>query len=165
MAESTALRFSLSAKGLPQESRKRYEEKLRLISCLDPFLLPDISVVARSNLPPVEASDIVAYLVLQTSFLTTKQFKARKSLEGQNTMCVTTEQQPLKSTAGKLCIIFQALLKPLNKLSVLHMQVKLHVKEARLLKYWKLSITGMVRAVVVCILIASSEQLCIVSDI
>ena len=44
----------------------------------------DISVVARSNLPPVEASDIVAYLVLQTSFLTTKQFKARKSLEAYN---------------------------------------------------------------------------------
>ena len=86
MAESTALGFSLSvyAKGLPQESRKRYEEKLRLISCLDPFLLPDISIVARSNLPPVEASDIVAYLVLQTSFLTTKQFKACKSLEAYN---------------------------------------------------------------------------------
>ena len=71
MAESTALGFSLSvyAKGLPQESRKRYEEKLRLISCLDPFLLPDISVVARSNLPPVEASDILAYLVLQLALL------------------------------------------------------------------------------------------------
>ena len=33
------------------------------------------TVAAPVSLPPVEASDIVAYLVLQTSFLTTKQFK------------------------------------------------------------------------------------------
>ena len=84
MAERTALGFSRSvyAKGLPQESRKRYEEKLRLSSCLDSFLLPDITVVSRLNLPPVEASDIMAYLALQTSFLTMKQLKVRKFLEG-----------------------------------------------------------------------------------
>lgn len=32
----------------------------------------------------MEASDIVSYLVLQTSFLTAKQFKAYKSLESYN---------------------------------------------------------------------------------
>ena len=32
----------------------------------------------------MEASDIVAYLVLQTSFVTTKQFKAHKSLDAYN---------------------------------------------------------------------------------
>jgi len=37
-----------------------------------------------AQLPLVEASDIVAYLVLQTSFLTTKPFKAHKSLEAYN---------------------------------------------------------------------------------
>ena len=34
--------------------------------------------------PPVEASDLVAYLVLQTNFITAKQFKAYKSLEAYN---------------------------------------------------------------------------------
>ena len=32
----------------------------------------------------MEASDIVAYLVLPTSFVTTKQFKAHKSLDAYN---------------------------------------------------------------------------------
>ena len=35
-------------------------------------------------MPPVEACDLVAYLVLQTSFFTSKQSKARKSLEAYN---------------------------------------------------------------------------------
>ena len=87
MAVNTASeKFTLSeyAKGLTEEPRKRYEEKLRLISCLDPLLLPNMgstSVATPANLPPVEASDIVAYLVLQNSFLTTKQFKAHKPLD------------------------------------------------------------------------------------
>ena len=34
--------------------------------------------------PPVDASDLVSYLVLQTSFLTAKQFKAHKGLESYN---------------------------------------------------------------------------------
>ena len=81
MAVNTALeKFTLSeyAKGLVEHPRRRYEEKLGLISFFDPFLLPSMgsaSVAAPVSLPPVEASDIVAYLVLQTSFLTTKQFK------------------------------------------------------------------------------------------
>ena len=43
-----------------------------------------VGLATPANLPLVEASDIVAYLVLQTSFLTTKQFKAYKSLEAYN---------------------------------------------------------------------------------
>ena len=34
--------------------------------------------------PPVDPSDLVSYLVLQTDFITTKQFKAHKSLEAYN---------------------------------------------------------------------------------
>ena len=73
MAVNTALeKFTLSeyAKGLVEHPRRRYEEKLGLISFSDPFLLPSMggaSVAAPVSLPPVEASDIVAYLVLQTS--------------------------------------------------------------------------------------------------
>ena len=55
MAVNTASeKFTISeyAKGLMEEPRKRYEEKLRLISCLDPFLLPNMgstSVATPAN--------------------------------------------------------------------------------------------------------------------
>ena len=39
-------------------------------------------------MPPVEASDLVAYLVLQTSFLTAKQFKAYKGFGIIQPICV-----------------------------------------------------------------------------
>lgn len=71
--------------GLPIVAKARYREKIKLIGSLDPFLLPTNRGLAElSTLPPVEASDIVSYLVLQTSFLTPKQFKAYKSLESYN---------------------------------------------------------------------------------
>ena len=35
-------------------------------------------------LPPVDASDIVSYLVLQTSFISAKQFKTHRSMETYN---------------------------------------------------------------------------------
>ncbi len=70
---------------LPVQAKTRYQEKIRLIGSLDPFLLPANRGLANlSTLPPVEASDIVSYLVLQTSFLTTRQYKAYKSLESYN---------------------------------------------------------------------------------
>ncbi len=56
-----------------------------MIGSLDSFLLPtNLGLAALSTLSPVEASDILSYLVLQTSFLTAKQFKAYKSLESYN---------------------------------------------------------------------------------
>ena len=81
--------FELSsyAEGLTGQAKTRYEEKLRLTGFIDPFLLPTTQgrslLINSVNLPPVEASDIVAYLVL-TSFLTTKQSKVHKSLEAYN---------------------------------------------------------------------------------
>ena len=35
-------------------------------------------------LPPVKATDLVSFLVLETSFVTVKQFKAHKSMEAYN---------------------------------------------------------------------------------
>ena len=71
-----------------EEAKKRYLEKLKLIAGQDPFKLassPNCGAASRArDLPPVEASDIVSYLVLQTSVLTAKQFKVRKSLEAYN---------------------------------------------------------------------------------
>lgn len=68
---------------LPAEARSRYLAKLELIGGVDPLQL-DRPSLESSTFPPIDASDIVSYLVLQTSFITAKQFKAHKSLEAYN---------------------------------------------------------------------------------
>ena len=61
-----------------------------MIENVDPFQLfrglPVSSAVQiqQCNLPRVDASDVVSYLVLQTSFVTLKQFKSHRSLESYN---------------------------------------------------------------------------------
>ncbi len=82
-------RFSDYAEGLPGEAKKRYLEKLHLLNGVDPFLLAGKAVTENDSqstcdLPPVEASDLVSFLVLETSFVTAKQFKAHKSMEAYN---------------------------------------------------------------------------------
>ncbi len=67
---------------LSAEAKTRYEEKIKLIGGLDPYssnLGKEIG-----NIPPVDAADMLFYLVLQTSYLTSQQFKARKSLQAYN---------------------------------------------------------------------------------
>lgn len=83
-------KLSPYAERLEGEAKKRYQEKLKLIYGVDPFQLAS-NRAARNNagavtgsLPPVDASDLVSYLVLETSFVTGKQFKARKSMEAYN---------------------------------------------------------------------------------
>ena len=75
------------------EAKKRYQEKIRIISGIDPFTLSLASARhGQSNnpaalpcpLPPIDSTDLLSYLVLQTSYITTKQFKAHKSLEAYN---------------------------------------------------------------------------------
>ena len=63
-------------------TKRKYKAKLELIGGLDPFSSPLSEPV--ETVPPVEACDLVSYLVLQTSFLTLQQFKARISLEAYN---------------------------------------------------------------------------------
>ena len=61
-----------------------YLEKIQLIGNTDPFTLDGENLssgVESSNLPPVDASDLVSYLVLQTNFATAKQFKVHKSFK------------------------------------------------------------------------------------
>ena len=74
--------LSSYAESLKCEALTRYKEKIEAISSLDQFGA-DLGE-ATESVPPVEASDLVAYLVLQTNFITTKQFKAHKSLEAYN---------------------------------------------------------------------------------
>ena len=74
--------LSAYAENLSEEARTRYKEKLKVINGFDPFTGTTGELADCS--PPVEAADIVSYLVLQTSFMTAKQFKARRSLEAYN---------------------------------------------------------------------------------
>ena len=75
-------RLSSYTESLPSEAKTRYLEKISVISGLDPFNggLGELT----DDVPPVDACDLVAYLVLQTSFVSSKQFKARKGLEAYN---------------------------------------------------------------------------------
>ena len=71
------------AESLPTEAKARYLEKIAVIGGLDPFSGAGLGETT-DDVPPVDACDLVAYLVLQTSFVTSKQFKARKGLEAYN---------------------------------------------------------------------------------
>ena len=60
--------------------------KIRIISGIDPFTLSLASARhGQSNnpaalpcpLPPIDSTDLLSYLVLQTFYITTRQFKAR----------------------------------------------------------------------------------------
>jgi len=68
---------------LPFEAKVRYQAKISLIGGVDLFSCGELGV-ATNDVPPVEMCDLASYLVLRTSFLTMKQFKARKGLEAYN---------------------------------------------------------------------------------
>ena len=70
------------ARSLSIEAKRRYLEKIAILDGYDPFL--GVPSTSTSVVPPVDSSDIVSYLVLETSFLTAKLFKAPKGLEAYN---------------------------------------------------------------------------------
>ncbi len=54
--------------GVYNQAKARYKEKIKMIDSFDPFLLPDSgSCVTSADPPPVEASDLVSYLVLSNN--------------------------------------------------------------------------------------------------
>ena len=73
----------LYADSLPPDAKTRYMDKFESIDGLDPFS-SDFVGEKSDVVPPVSGCDLVSYLVLQTSFITSKQFKAHKSLEAYN---------------------------------------------------------------------------------
>ena len=77
-------KLSSYAEKLPLEAKQRYLNKLQLIGGVDPLCISAKDYPESACLPPVEAGDLVSYLVLQTSYITAKQFKAHKSLEAYN---------------------------------------------------------------------------------
>ena len=74
--------LSSYTESLRGEAKIRYPEKISAVDGIDLFY----GCVGEpvEAVPSVEASDLVPHLVLQTNFLTAKQFKAQKSLEAYN---------------------------------------------------------------------------------
>ena len=72
------------AENLLNEAKKQYRAKnnIAVINGLDPFGGSPGEPI--ETIPPVEACDLVSYLVLQTNFITTQQFKPREFLEAYN---------------------------------------------------------------------------------
>ena len=86
-AAMNMVELSAYAQKLPAHAQKRYREKLSAMGNVDPFRLfrdPPMIPIQRCSLPLVNASDLVSYLVLQTSSVTLKQFKSYRSLESYN---------------------------------------------------------------------------------
>ena len=75
--------LSTYADNLKPEAKDRYLRKISTIGGADPFLNPIPGEIADC-VPSVEVCDLVSYLVLKTSFVTSAQFKARKGLEAYN---------------------------------------------------------------------------------
>jgi len=80
--QSSVLPLSDYAKKLDSEVYKRYLDKVKCIG-IDPVLLR-CKASEPDCLPPVEATDILCYLVLETSYYTKEQFKNFRSLEAYN---------------------------------------------------------------------------------
>ena len=72
------------AKSLDQHVKRRYLEKIAVLG-IDPETIPS-EQFSPECLPPIEATDLLSYLVLETSYYTKQQFKAYKSLEAYNQM-------------------------------------------------------------------------------
>lgn len=92
------------SKKLESRVKRRYIEKISLFG-IDPATLWNAKLDPEC-LPPIEATDLLSYLVLDTSFYTAKQFKAFKSLEAYNQMVsgfIASVQG--KVIAGKYVII------------------------------------------------------------
>ena len=72
------------ADSLVSSIKKRYIEQISMIG-MDPLLFP-LQKYTSVCLPPVEACDLLSYLVLETSFYTKDQFKNFRSLLAYNYM-------------------------------------------------------------------------------
>ena len=75
--------LSSYADNLKLEVKDCYLCKISIIGGVDPFVKP-VAGEITGCVPPVEAWDLVSYLILQTSLITSAQFKAHKGLEAYN---------------------------------------------------------------------------------
>ena len=96
--------LSSYAKSLESHVKERYLKKISVVG-VDPAAIPT-EQFSPEYLPPIEVSDLLSYLVLETSYYTNKQFKAFKSLEAYNQMVsgfVTSVQG--KEVADKIVVV------------------------------------------------------------
>ena len=94
--------ISSYAAGLSRDAKARYIEKISLLNGVDPFLGKIPGAEITNDLPPVDAFNLLSYLILKTSFITTAQFKARKSLEAYNQfVCGWVKDIVTKKIAGR----------------------------------------------------------------
>ena len=92
ISSNSRLMISEYAAKLDGNIKSRYLEKIAVIG-IDPLLIPKQKFDLEC-LPPVEASDLLSYLVLDTSFYTNAQFKAFRSLQAYN-QCLVLYQELL----------------------------------------------------------------------
>ena len=94
------------AKALEGRVKERYLQKISVIG-VDPASIPT-DQFSPECLPPVEISDLLSYLVLETSYYTNQQFKAFKSLETFNQMVsgfvTSVEGKLIAGIAGKYVV-------------------------------------------------------------
>ena len=89
------------AESLDSHVKTRYIKKISVLGA-DPNSIPEEQFEPEC-LPPIEAIDLLGYLVLETSYYTREQFKAYKSLEAYNQMVsgfVTSVRGKLISNSG-----------------------------------------------------------------
>ena len=72
------------AASLSKDAKKRYIKMISLLNGADPFLGTIPGAEITNDLPPVDASDLLSYLVLKSSYITLSQFMACESLEAYN---------------------------------------------------------------------------------
>ena len=70
---------------LDEEQKERYFDKLSIIGNTDPYCLkPESLSLDIKSSPDVTPSDVILYLVYQTSYYSMEQMLAYKSLEAYN---------------------------------------------------------------------------------
>ena len=84
------------AKALQGRVKERYLQQISVIG-VDPASIPTDQFTPEC-FPPVEVSDLLSYLVLETSYYTNQRFKASRSLEAFNQMV----SRFVTSVVGKL---------------------------------------------------------------
>ena len=94
-------RLSSYPDNLLPEAKTRYLAKISILNGMDP-LSDGLFGEEADDIPPVDVCDLVSYLVLQTSFMTAKQFKACKGLEAYNQfVCGWVKEINIHKVAGR----------------------------------------------------------------
>lgn len=91
---------------LDAASKKRYEEKIKVILNEDPYKFNKNQMSSNPEcFPKIAWGDIVNYLVFGKSAYTLKEFKAFKSLEAYNHFVCKWVREVLCKTINGVCVV------------------------------------------------------------